>query len=76
MDAITLDSRSKEKTELKIKAAKLTETLKATGIKQGVLATRIDVSQNTLSRFMKGDDLYVTRSLVARVKKYVEDNNY
>lgn len=64
--------RSKEKKELLTKARKLGRFLSDTGIKQGVLAARMKISQNTLSRFMSEEKGYVTKSLVGRIEIYIE----
>jgi DNA-binding Xre family transcriptional regulator len=74
MNAKIETTRKKEQKVLAKEAAKITAILEATGIKQGILAKRIGVSQNTLSRFMAGDEDYVTKRLVPRIKEYCDEN--
>lgn len=74
MNKIIKKERKTEKDLLIIPAKKLIEKLEASGIKQGILASRIGISQNTLCRFMKLDDRYLTKNLINNITVYIDKN--
>jgi plasmid maintenance system antidote protein VapI len=54
-------------------ADKVIKKINTLGLKQEYIAEKIDIAPRTLSRFMNKHSDYVTRSLIDRLQKFLED---
>lgn len=70
-----LTSLQKEKALLMKRAEKVIQSVKDTGLKQDFIATKVDVSIQTLSRFMNMHEAWITKSMVEKMEAFVSERN-
>lgn len=66
------EQRQKSRKPLLIRAEKMRTKVAESGYKQTFIAKQINVGESIFSRFMGGDERYVTDSIVDKLDKFFE----